>query len=173
MQDSYTIRYDPTWPEFYYFSLVTLFYMKFIRGLVMLVAICALLSSLFGMLTSSVHQKAGMPALLQVLLTVVALPLTFAILALVLTIPLYVMRPEIVRGHTYRFSAAGMERITPAGQFMIPWSAFSRIRESRSFFLLFVQQTNGQQIHFVQKRMFADEDSARAFRAFVELQLQH
>jgi hypothetical protein len=165
MQDAYTIRYDPTWPEFYYFSLVTLFYMKFIRGLVMLVAICALLSSLFGMLTSSVHQKAGMPALLQVLLTVVALPLTFAILALVLTIPLYVMRPEIVRGHTYRFSAAG--------QFMIPWSAFSRIRESRSFFLLFVQQTNGQQIHFVQKRMFADEDSARAFRAFVELQLQH
>jgi len=173
MQDSYTIRYDPTWPEFYYFSLVTLFYMKFIRGLVLLVAVCGILSSLLGMLTSSVHQKAGIPALLQVLLTVVALPLIFAILALVLTIPLYVMRPDIVRRHTIRFSPAGMERTSATGSFLIPWINITRIRESRSFFLLFVQQTNGQQIHFVQKRMFADEDSARAFRAFVELQLQH
>lgn len=171
MRDSYIIRYDPTWPEFYYFSLVTLFYMKFIRGLVVLIAICGLLSSLLGMVTTHGHPKKGVQVLLELIGSVLLLPAILSVGVVVLSTPMYVMRPDMVRGHTYRFSAAGMERITPGGQFSIPWSAFSRMGESRSFFMLFVQQNNGQQIHFIQKRMFADADAVQAFRAFVELQL--
>jgi YcxB-like protein len=175
MQDIYTVSYDLTWFEYFNLSIYTLAHAKAIRRIVIFVLVLSLLSTLLPILLGSLAPGHSQAAGLQDYLTVILAPLSvcalFVAFALLVTAFISTFKPEIIRGHSYRFSPAGMEWITPSKQVMIPWSDFREIRESRSFFWLYVQQNNVQQVHAVQKRMFADEDSVRAFKVYVESHL--
>jgi hypothetical protein len=171
MQDIYTVSYDLTWFEYFNLSIYTLAHAKAIRRIVIFVLVLSLLSTLLGSLTSGHNQAEGIQAYLTVILAPLSVCAIFVAFALLITVFVSTFKPEIIRGHSYRFSPAGMERITPSIQVMIPWSEFRQIRESHSFFWLYVQQNNVQQVHAVQKRMFADEDSVRAFKVYVESHL--
>jgi phosphoribosylamine-glycine ligase len=49
-----------------------------------------------------------------------------------------------------------------------PWQNFSKIEESKNFFLLYLRKN---QIQALQKRMFRDEQEIRDFRDFVKSKL--
>jgi hypothetical protein len=60
----------------------------------------------------------------------------------------------------YRFSPAGMERLTASTRFSIPWSIFGWIsKEAPVTFIV------------IQKRMFADKMQADEFKTYVERHL--
>jgi hypothetical protein len=171
MQDSYIIRYDLTWMEYYNLSLALLFRQMVIRGIVIVVAVCALLSTLIRFADPLTHRTTVAPAFQALIVSAIGIVLFFVAGMGLFTGMISSLRPDIIRGHSYRFLPAGMERLTASEQFMIPWKAFRRIRESRSFFWLYVEQNNTRQTHVVQKRMLADEDSVRAFKRYIEEQM--
>ena len=83
-----------------------------------------------------------------------------------------IRRRAIYRGITYRFTHWGMERIGTKTEATIPWRDFQNLKETRSFFLLFVKEKVKEDrvsnIHVIQKRMFASPEDSREFQFFLD-----
>ena len=171
MQETYTVKYDLTWSEYFNLSIYMLSRMRIIRRIVVLVPVICLISALLGNLAPGRNGPEGMRAYLSVLEAIVGVCGFFLVATLLMTAIVSLFKPDIIRGQSYRFSAAGMERITPAIQVTIPWTEFYAIRESRSFFWLHMRRNNVEQVHVVQKRMFPDGASAQEFKTYIERHL--
>jgi len=172
MPETYTIKCDLTWAEYFRLTVYMMYRTKIIRTIIVLPALLVLASALLGSLVPGTHNPASFRPLLDVFTVLVSTCGILVLLALLLTAFISVTRPELIRGYIYRFSAAGMERIGPDGRRVaIPWSEIDHLRESRSCYWIYMRSNKPADLHLIQKRMFADRELAEEFRNYVERHL--
>jgi YcxB-like protein len=168
MQDSFTIAQDLTRAEYVRFSLYLLPRMKVIRRLFIFVACVSLVAGLLGVVVPGKNETITLLTIVRWFLPMVVLLLFFFIATLLGSLYVYRIRPHLVKGISYRFSTRGMERIGAKLEAVVPWIDFLRIKESDSFFIIYVRENKVENVHVIQKRMFASGEEAAEFKKLVE-----
>lgn len=171
MQDTFTIAQDLSFGEYFRISLNQLSKAKLIRRLFIFVTCIGLLAGLSGLLAPGNNESIGIGSLMQIFLVPLSFLLFFFVFLFLYSIFIVRFKPYIIRGITYRFTHWGMERIGTRTEATIPWRDFQKLIETRSFFFLYARENNLNNIHIIQKRMFADFEEAGKFKAFLERNL--
>ncbi|HEV3411731.1 MAG TPA: YcxB family protein [Puia sp.] len=169
--DTYTVTTDLTWQECYRLVLYNLVRTKGIRVIFSFVTCIAVLD---GVLNIAVPGKKGVN-LLEALVPVVAAPLiTFLFFSgFGLLSALYVSKykSHLIRGITYKFTHWGMERSGPASEASIPWRNFTRLKETKHFFLLYGYENNVGTFEIIQKEKFTSVTEQEEFIQFIQRNL--
>ncbi len=175
MQDTFTVTQDFGFGEYLNFSLYLLPRTKMIRRLAIYLTCLGILVGLLSLPGAGSNKTIDLGVITQSFL-----PLAGLLLFFLLFYPLFVLyivrfKPHIIRGITYRFTHWGMERIGTKTEATIPWRDFQKLKETKSFILLYVKETVKENkvdnIHVIQKRMFASPEAAREFQEFLNYRL--
>jgi hypothetical protein len=171
MRDIFTVAQDLSLRELFSAILYALPRTKIIRQLFIFITCIGLLAGLMGLLAPGENEKTSIKTFLTFLIAPVSL-LTFVfVFSLLISIFIVRFKPHTIRGITFRFTHWGMVRTGEGIRVAIPWRDFQAIKDTKSFFMLDVIENNVQNIHAIQKRMFASAEEAEKFREFVECHL--
>jgi hypothetical protein len=168
MQDEFAVALDLSWAEYFRLSLYSLLRTKIFRVLIVFVSCIALLTGLLGFLAPGKNEPDIFRAIVQVIGAPLILFLFFFICILLGSLFIVKFKPKFIRGISYRFTHWGMDRTGVNSEINIPWRNFRRLKETRSFFLIYVRENKIDTIHAIQKRKFVDSDQAEEFKRFVE-----
>jgi hypothetical protein len=168
MQDSITIAQDLTRAEYVRFSLYLLPKMKIVRRLFLFVTCVSLLAGLLGVAVPGRNEAITLLTVVRWFLPPVFMFLFFFVAVVLVSVYLYQAKPHLFKGVIYRFTPIGMERIGVKVEATIPWIDFLRIKESPSFYFIYVRENNVENVHVLQKRMFASREEAAEFKKLVE-----
>ncbi|HEX9513971.1 MAG TPA: YcxB family protein [Puia sp.] len=173
MRDTFTISHDFSFGEYFNLSLYQMFKTKMIRRLALFAIGIGLLAGLLGLWVPGNNETIKPFNLVgQFFLPLAAMVVLFTLFAFLTCLFIVRFKPHIIRGITYRFTHWGMERIGTKTEATIPWRDFQNLKETRSFFLLFVKETVKENrisnIHVIQKRMFTSPEDTREFQVFLD-----
>jgi len=169
MKDTYTIAQNFSYGDYLNFSLYQLPRLRIMRRLI----IYFIALGILGQLTSFLGPDHKFTFNWEFFIIPIASLSAFFLLFYPLA-ALYVIhfRPHLFRGITYRFTHWGMERIGTTTEATVPWRDFRNLKETKSFYLIFVRETIKENvvnnIHVIQKRMFANIQDAQEFELFLD-----
>jgi hypothetical protein len=171
MKDTYTIRTDLTWQEYYRLLLYTMARTKVIRVLFGFLTCIALLD---GVLNIAVPGKNGVN-FRDVLVPVLSLPLApflfFSGFGLLSALYVSKYKAHLITGINYTFTHWGMERTGHATDVSIPWRDFTRMKETKHFFLLYCFENKVATFEIIQKEKFGNAAERDEFRQFIQRNL--
>lgn len=168
MRDTYTINTDLTWKQYFGLVLYTLARTKAVRVIFSFVTCIALLDAV---LTIAAPGKNGVnwpQTLAPILLAPLAIAVFFSGFALLSAWYISAYKAHLIRGFTYTFTHWGMERRGLVTEASIPWRNFTRIKETRNFFLLYVYETKVETFEIIQKEKFPTEAEQAEFKEFIQ-----
>jgi len=172
MDRTFTVEQNLSWAELSQVSYFLAVRVKILRRLFISLPCLGLLSGLLGLSTPGKTADLNLLTVLQWLE-----PMFIFLLFFLVVIPLtagyvVIFKPETVRGVVYRFTSTGIERSSAKLDIKIPWTSFKELKETKSFFFLYLKENSINNTFVIQKRMFADAQQAEEFRRWVDGNLE-
>ena len=169
MKDTYTIAQDFSYGDYLNFSLYQLPRLRMMRRLFIYFIALGILGQLSSFLGPA-HKFTFSWGFFYI--PVASLSVFFLLFYPLAALYVIRVKPHLFRGITYRFTHWGMERIGATTEATVPWRDFRNLKETKSFYLLFVKETVKENkvdnIHVIQKRMFANTADAQEFQVFLD-----
>jgi hypothetical protein len=168
LQDTYTVTTGLTWQQYFRFVLYNLVKTKAIRVIFSFVTCIAVLD---GVLKIVVPGKNGVnlpEALAPVIFAPLVVCLFFAGLGLLSALYVSKYKAGLIKGITYKFTHWGMEKTGPASNASIPWRNFTRLKETKHYFLLYGYENNVETFEIIQKEKFTSLAERDEFKQFIQ-----
>jgi len=162
MKDSYTIQQDVSLSDYYRICLHTYLYLKLTRRLFLFIAALSLLSSLLRV--AGTDKSFSVVMFVYDLLPVLVLAAFFLVFSGLLCVYIYKTRPWLFKNVSYEYTHWGITGNGEKTEFSKPWREITGMKETKSYFIFYVGQRD---LHFLQKKMFADAAELTDFRNFV------
>ena len=163
MKDSFTINQSLTLRE----TLSAIFYIfprtKAFKRFSLFLTVIVIMSNILGVMTAP---GSGSPqkSILEIVGTLGAIIIIFSALVLVFCTCMYLIKPANFKNVIYHFTKTGVARTANDTTFSFPWRSFSKLTETKSFFLLYVSSFDA---HIIAKRIFTDNAEMESFKQFV------
>lgn len=168
MQQTFNIPVDLTLKE----SLDSTFYIyrssKRVRRYLLLFLIIMIISQTLGWIVSP--GPLTITSVLTILVPMVFMGLFVSLFIAVFSTYIYKSRPYLFRNVNYEFTHWGVTRYGEKTSFSKPWREITRYRESKNFFILYVDKMD---FHVIQKRMFQDPFEEANFRDMLKENITH
>lgn len=164
MHNTFTIKQELTLTEF---ISATLFYYltgKWLKRFFVFLFILSLIGVLLGFITSPIHINSI--TILRIFAPVGILFLLVLLFLIFSSYTIFTKNAYLFKHVTYLFSDWGMVRHGEQSDFSEPWGESVMYKESKSFFLIYISNTD---FHILQKRMFHDVSEINHFRNFIQM----
>ena len=164
MLNSFTIKQDLTLKDF--FSSTVYYYLsgRLLKRFFLFLTLLMLLSTFVGPSTTFLE------TLITIFVPIIILLLMVITGTFFICVFIYNSKPYLFKNVSYNFTHWGIVRHGERTEFSKPWREISKFKETKSFFLLYIQKTD---FHIIQKRMFNDANELNDFRILLKENITH
>jgi hypothetical protein len=121
------------------------------------------ISMLLGVLTSS--ETFNLYTLITILGPLIGLIILLIAFIVLYTCIIYNTKSILFKRMIYNFTHWGLVKSGNGLEFSRPWREFLKVKETKSFFLLYISKNDA---HVIQKRMFRNREEIKDFNFFLE-----
>lgn len=159
MENSFTIRQDLTFSEFFSSALYYYLSGKSLKRFFLFLLGLSLLSMFLGFLTTS--QSVDIITIISTFAPFIILFLIGIIVISLICLYIYKSQPHLFKNVSYYFNHWGVVRHGEQTEFSKPWRDITKFKETKAFFLLYIGSTD---FHIIQKRIFENDKVMNDFR---------
>ena len=163
MQESFTVRQNLTFSEFFSSTLYFYFSGRLLKRFLLLLIGLTLLSTFLGFATTS--KRFDLEIVFYNLVPMAILILIIVIFSFFICLYIYKNKSYLFDNVSYNFTHWGITRNGEKTEFSKPWRDITKIKETKAFFLIYIGNTD---FHIIQKRMFAGSAEQDAFRQLLK-----
>jgi|SRR5882724_10535961 len=163
-----TIHQDFTFREYSRGMLATFLRVKKVMIFFIVLPLVLALSPLLGYFTVA-NYTFGWRELAQIILIPIILFGLMCGLVFILSLAFFRSKPAMFKNIIFRFSGTGMIKSISGMEITRDWKDFTGLKETKSFFLLYISKTDA---HIIQKRLFGNQQEMDAFRDLLKANLK-
>ncbi len=168
MRDSYSIKQNLTFKEYYKSTVYYFITGKKFKGILILLLSFGFISMFIGFLMTP--EQSSLVQISTSFIPIIFLSLLFLFALFVNCVIAYNSKPYLFKNITYDFTHWGITKTGEKTDFAKPWRDVIRLKESKSFFLIY---SNDIDAIVIQKRMFEDFDEINNFKNFIVENIGH
>jgi hypothetical protein len=163
MRDSFTVRQDLTFSDFFSSMMYYYFSGKLLKRIFLFIAGVIVFSMLLGIATTSngidllTLMSSFLPLLIVVLIVIAGV--------FFICLNIYKSKPYLFQNVSYDFTHWGVVRRGENTEFSKPWRDITKFKETKAFILLYVGNSD---VHIIQKKMFANGSELNDFRQLLQ-----
>jgi hypothetical protein len=163
MQNSFSLKQDLTFKEYYNSTVYYFLTGKKSKGFLIVLLAGGFLSMFLGFIMSP--EQSSLVQISTSFIPIIFLFLVFLFALFVSCIIAYNSKPYLFKNITYGFTHWGITKTGEKTDFSKPWRDVIRLKEAKSFFLIY---SNNIDAIVIQKRMFGTAEELDEFRIFVQ-----